>query len=257
MTATFHDAGHILGSAMLELNVDSNGQSRRLIFSGDVGQWNKPIIRDPSVFTEADYAVMESTYGIRKHDDHEDVTTQLARVIRKTVERGGNVIIPTFAIERAQELIYHLGELLGNGQIPDVPVYLDSPMGDRSDVGLPPPSRLLRTPTHGNGSPPATRYSGFPDCAWSAPPKSRRRSIGLTDPAIIMATSGMCTAGRIKHHLTHNLRRPECTILFVGYQAGGTLGRQIVDGAAEVRIHGRMWPVRAAGRAGPRLLRPR
>ena len=263
VTATFHDAGHILGSAMLELNVDANGQSRRLIFSGDVGQWDKPIIRDPSVFTKADYAVMESTYGIRKHDDHEDVTAQLARVIRKTVERGGNVIIPTFAIERAQELIYHLGELLGNGQIPDVPVYLDSPMATevtsvfrrhRDCFDADAWQRIAA------GDAPL-RFPGLRMVSTAEESKAINR---LTDPAIIMATSGMCTAGRIKHHLTHNLRRPECTILFVGYQAGGTLGRQIVDGAAEVRIHGRMWPVHAAieqihgfsGHAdGPTLLR--
>ena len=128
VTAKFCDAGHILGSAMLEINASPDGQPRRLIFSGDVGQWDKPIIGDPSVFTEADYVVMESTYGNRQHDNQEDVAEQLARVIRKTVERGGNVIIPTFAIERAQELIYHLGSLLSDGRIPDVPIYLDSPM---------------------------------------------------------------------------------------------------------------------------------
>jgi metallo-beta-lactamase family protein len=245
VTAKFCDAGHILGSAMLEINATPDGQPRRLVFSGDVGQWDRPIVRDPSVFTEADYVVMESTYGNRRHDNDEDVPEQLARVVRETVERGGNVIIPTFAIERAQELIYHFGSLLSDGRIPDVPIYLDSPMATevtevfrrhREDFDADAWQRIAAGES-------LLRVPGLRMVTSTEDSKAINQ---LTRPAIIMSTSGMCTAGRVKHHLVHNLKRPECTVLFVGYQAPGTLGRQILDGNEEVRIHGRLLPVRAA-----------
>jgi metallo-beta-lactamase family protein len=244
VTATFHDAGHILGSAMLELAVRENGRAAQVVFSGDIGQWDKPIVRDPSVFARADYVVMESTYGTRRHEDFENVETRLARIISETIDAGGNVVIPTFAIERAQELIYYMGSLLRRGRIPPAPVFLDSPMANAvTDV-----FRRHR--------------ECFDDAAWQrinegdAPlhfpglqmiqSTEESKSLNRLDvPAVIMATSGMCTAGRIKHHLAHNITRPESTILFVGYQAGGTLGRQILDRPEEVRIHGRLWPVRA------------
>ena len=245
VSAVFRDAGHILGSAMLELNVKTDGRTVRIIFSGDIGQWDKPIIRDPTVFSRADFVVMESTYGIRNHEAHEEVDSQLARIIRRTVDAGGNVVIPTFAIERAQELTYHLGGLLREDRIPDVPVYLDSPMAaEVTDI-----FRRHREcfdeeawQRINSGDPPL-RFPGLRMVRSAEQSKAINR---LRDPAIIMATSGMCTAGRIKHHLVHNITRPECSILFVGYQAHGTLGRQIVDGNAEVRILGRRWPVRAA-----------
>ena len=263
VTATFHDAGHILGSAMLDINVVADGQSRRLIFSGDVGQWDKPIVGDPSVFSQADYVVMESTYGGRQHENHEDVTEKLARVIRETVKRGGNVIIPTFAIERTQELIYHLGSLLSDGRIPDVPIYLDSPMA--TEV-----TEVFRRHRDLFDADAWQRIAAgdsvlrFPGLRMVTSTEESKAINELRIPAVIMATSGMCNAGRIKHHLVHNLGRPECTVLFVGYQAAGTLGRQILDRQDEVRIHGRLWPVRAAieqiqgfsGHAdGPTLLR--
>jgi len=243
VVASFHDAGHILGSAMLELTVDDDGQSRRIIFSGDIGQWDKPIIRDPSVFTEADYVVMESTYGTREHND-EDVETRLARVISETVDAGGNVVIPTFAIERAQELIYHLGGLLRDGRIPEVPVYLDSPMASAVTQVFQRhrecfDAEAWQRITEGDAP---LRFAGLRMVESTEDSKAINR---LDRPAVIMATSGMCTAGRIKHHLIHNISRPESTLLFVGWQANGTLGRQILALPEEVRIHGRLWPVRA------------
>ena len=126
--AVFHDAGHILGSAMIELRVTDHGQPRRIVFTGDLGQWDRPIVRNPTVFTEADYVVMESTYGDRTTRDHGTVESQLEQVISETVAGGGKVIVPIFAIERAQELIYYLNRLLEAKQIPEVPVFLDSPM---------------------------------------------------------------------------------------------------------------------------------
>ncbi|HLA85454.1 MAG TPA: MBL fold metallo-hydrolase [Thermoguttaceae bacterium] len=244
VTATFHDAGHILGSAMLELTVRENDQTRRIIFSGDVGQWDKPIIRDPSVFTQADYVVMESTYGIRKHEDFENVETRLARIISETVAAGGNVVIPTFAIERAQELIYHLGGLLHEGRIPAVPVYLDSPMASEVTGVFQRHHECFDEETWrrlGDGGSPLK----FPGLRMVQATEDSKAINWVNTPVVIMATSGMCTAGRIKHHLVHNITRPESTLLFVGYQATGTLGRQILEKPAEVRIHGRLWPLRA------------
>jgi metallo-beta-lactamase family protein len=196
------------------------------------------------VFDQTDYLVMESTYGDRDHDVEEDVATQIARTITETVARGGNVVVPTFAIERAQELLYHLGRLSEAGRIPRTPVYLDSPMAvevtrlvDRHVECFDEETRQLiaagRQPLR------------FPGLKLSSTTEESKAINHRREPAVILAPSGMCTAGRIKHHLAHNLPRSECTVLFVGYQAAGTLGRQILEGAREVRIHGRMWPVRA------------
>jgi len=244
LTAIFHDAGHILGSAMIELRVRRQDESRRLIFSGDIGQWDKPIIRDPTSFSEADYVVMESTYGDRDHAAAGDVPTQLGRIVGRTIAAGGNVVIPAFAIERTQELMYHFHQLDHEGQPLDVPIFVDSPMAidvtevfrrHRECFDLEAWQRITA------GHPPL----GFPDVTMVRSTEESKQLNRLDTPAIIVATSGMCTAGRIKHHLAHNITRPESTILFVGYQAPGTLGRQILDGNSEVRIHGRQWPVRA------------
>lgn len=242
--ATFFDAGHILGSAMIQLDVRSGGRARRIVFSGDIGQRNKPIIRDPTLIDSADYVVMESTYGDRKHLDRGDVETQLADVINSTVRAGGNVVIPTFAVERAQELMYYIGRLVHDDRIPDVPVFLDSPMA----VDVTETFRRHRDAFDQQawqlitaGQPPL-RFPGLRMVRGVEQSKEINR---FRQPAIVMATSGMCTSGRIKHHLVHNISRKECTVLFVGYQARGTLGRQILEGNPRVRIHGQMRAVRA------------
>jgi len=244
-TATFHDAGHILGSSIVEINVEQyQGQPRRLIFSGDLGQRNMPIVNDPAVFDSADYVVMESTYGDREHPHAEDIRTQMARVIQETVEAGGNVLIPTFAVERAQELMYYISQLVEEHRIPRVPIYLDSPMAihvtgifdqyrDYFNAEAQWRFNEKHSPLH------------FPGLKLVSSVEESMEINDLRQPAIIMASSGMCTAGRIKHHLAHNIHRPESTILFVGFQVRGTLGRQILDGSQEVRIHGRYRPVRA------------
>jgi metallo-beta-lactamase family protein len=244
VTVTFHDGGHILGSAMVELGVRQNGESRTLIFSGDVGQWDKPIIRDPSVFDRADYVVTESTYGARDHQPVGDLETQLADVINATVKDGGNIIIPTFAVERAQELVYHIGELLRENRIPNLMIFLDSPMAvnvtevfrrhhDCMD------EEALEILESGDR---LFKYPGLNLVRKTSESKAINRIRGS---CIIMAGSGMCTAGRIKHHLVRNIGRPESTIVFVGYQAPGTLGREIVDGQQEVRILGTHHQVKA------------
>jgi metallo-beta-lactamase family protein len=246
LRVVFHDAGHILGSAILECFVKENGKTRRLIFSGDLGQHDKPLVEDPTMLEQADFLVMESTYGDREHGDDGDggAEAALGRVIRETVERGGNVVIPTFATERAQELIYHLGRLVYQRKIPQVPVFVDSPMA--ADVTavfhryrryLDDDTRALMDAHEAPLQFPGLRFTRDVDQS-----KAINRHEG---PCVIMAASGMCNAGRIKHHLRHNIERPQSTLLFVGYQSSGTLGRQIVDGERQVRIHGRMYEVRA------------
>lgn len=249
IVAAFHDAGHILGSAMIDVRLESKIRPQRIIFSGDVGQGGTPIVRDPSIFKEADYLVMESTYGDRDHGleeggEPEDTGAQLARLISDTIKRGGSVIIPTFAIERAQELIYHIGRLIKTGQIPDVPVYLDSPMASRVTKVFRKHRNLFDEEALARinaGDSPLT----FPSLRIVESAEESKAINQLGSPAIIMSTSGMCTAGRIKHHLKHHIARPESLVLFVGYQAVGTLGRHILHRPKEVRIHGRTWPVRA------------
>lgn len=243
-TVRFHDAGHMLGSAMLEIVVTENGTTRRLLFSGDIGQWGKPLLRDPTLFEQADYVVMEATYGDRNHENGGDVVQQIRDVINQTVSQGGNVVVPTFAVERAQELMYHISHLVRDNKIPDLTVFLDSPMAidatrvfqrSRDCFDQETWERMNRgdSPLH------------FPGLRFCATSKESRAINDCRQPCIIMATSGMCTAGRIKHHLRHNITHPKNTILFVGYQGRDTLGRQILDGAAEVRIHGGGYPVRA------------
>ncbi len=244
VSVRFRDAGHILGSAMIEITVRERETVRRLVFSGDIGQWNMPFVRDPSLFEAADYAVMESTYGDRDHEDPGRVEELLARTIRETVAAGGNVVIPTFAIERAQDLMYHLSRLVYAQAIPPVPVFLDSPMArevtaafERNDGAFDDETRRLfaagRNPFR------------FPGLTIVRTPEESKAINDARGPAVIMAGSGMITGGRIKHHLAQNIFRPESTVLFVGYQARDTLGRQILEGEPEVRILGRTLPVRA------------
>ncbi|MCI0361694.1 MAG: MBL fold metallo-hydrolase [Planctomycetaceae bacterium] len=244
VTARFFDAGHILGSAMIQVDALEGTQRRRIVFSGDIGQHDKPIIRDPSFLKEADYVVMESTYGNRNHERAGDVESQLARVISETAARGGNVIIPTFAVERAQELIYYIGRLVRAGRIPALPVFLDSPMAvDVTAIYLrfhEYTDEAMRQMINSNQPP-----LKFPGLTMTRTADESKRINGLNQPCVIMASSGMCNAGRIKHHLRNNIGRPQATILFVGHQGEGTLGRLILDGAKRVRIHGQEYQVRA------------
>ncbi len=243
-TAIFHDAGHILGSAMIELLVHEGDGTRRVIFSGDIGQWDKPLIRDPSVFDRADYVVMESTYGDRDHEDSGNIEDQLAAVINSTTSRGGSVVVPVFAVERAQEMMYHISRLVHAERIPHIQIFLDSPMAvDVTEI-----FRKYReyfdeeTWQMIDDNQPPLRFPGL-KLVRDVEQSKAINSVQM--PSVIMATSGMCTAGRIKHHLKHRISRPENTVLFVGYQGRETLGRQILEGKREVRILGRMHQVRA------------
>ncbi|MCP2620028.1 MBL fold metallo-hydrolase [Candidatus Aminicenantes bacterium AC-334-K16] len=244
LSVRFHDAGHIIGAAMIEVKLNLDGVTRKIIFSGDIGQWHKPIVRDPSVFFQADYIVMESTYGDRNHEDEGSIPELLAQVVQETVSKGGKLVIPTFAVERAQELLFHFSRLVRGGKIPTLPLFLDSPMAvDVTEVFLRNTAimdRETRQLFAENESP-----FRFPGLRFVRTVDESKAINEVKGPCIIMAGSGMCTGGRIKHHLVHNISRPESTILFVGYQARGTLGRLIVEGREEVRIHGVYRPVRA------------
>ena len=244
VTAVFHDAGHILGSSMIELLVKENGKETRVVFSGDVGQWNKPIIRDPSLLERADYVIMESTYGDRLHEQAGDIASQLETIVKETRLRGGNVVIPTFATERAQELMYYFGKLVHAGRLEPTKVFLDSPMAlDITAVFLKYQAyfddemlRLLDSKT------PPLQYPGLTLCRTA----DQSKAINFVrEPCIIMSSSGMCNAGRIKHHLRNNIERADSTILFVGHQGDGTLGSQILRGDREVRIFNQMYRVQA------------
>ena len=241
---TFHDAGHILGSSSLEITFSADGEKRTILFSGDIGQHGKPIIRDPSQFLNADYVVMESTYGDRDHREGGEIDDQLCDIINDTANRGGKVVIPTFAVERAQELMYHIGGLVHADRIPDIPIFLDSPMAvdvtnifhqHRDAFDSETWARIT------SGVPPLR----FPGLRMVRKAVDSKKINTVEGPAIIMSTSGMCTAGRIKHHLRNNIRDPKSSILFVGYQGRGTLGRQILEGKEAVRIHGKEYKVNA------------
>jgi metallo-beta-lactamase family protein len=244
ITATYHDAGHILGSSMISLEVRRNGERKTILFSGDVRSWNKPIIEDPTLFSEADYVLVESTYGDKVHKGSGRISDELAQVINSAVETGGNIVVPSFALERAQEVLYYLNQLLIEKRIPQLMVFVDSPMAVRiTEVFERHPElfddemiELIRR-----------RQSpfDFPGITMVKTVEGSKAINNIRGTAMIVAGSGMCTGGRIKHHLVRNISRPESTILFVGYQAVGTLGRHILDGAEEVRILGQKHPVRA------------
>jgi len=251
ISASFFEAGHILGSSMIRLELEGmavgsgpgNGrpdESRSVVFSGDIGQWDKPIIEDPTVFSDADYLVMESTYGDRTHEDPGEVEDLLAEAVNTTHRAGGNLLIPSFALERTQEVLYHLNRLLQSDRIPHLMVFVDSPMAisvtevfkDHPELFDEAMQELME-----EGHSPFS-FSGLKMTRSVDQSKAINHIRGTS---IIIAGSGMCTGGRIKHHLVHNIYRKESTILFVGYQAEGTLGRHILGGAKEVRILGQTW----------------
>jgi metallo-beta-lactamase family protein len=244
VSVSFHDAGHVLGSSMIKVGVSQKGENRTILFSGDVGRWDKPILRDPSVFIKTDYVVVESTYGNRLHEDLPDISDSLAQIINSTWKAGGNIVVPSFALQRAQEVLYYLNELLREDRIPHVMVFLDSPMAiaitevfkRHSELFDKKMSQLVRE----KRSP-----FDFPGLRMVQTVDESKAINHISGTVMIIAGSGMCTGGRIKHHLVTNISRRESTILFVGYQAIGTLGRQIVDGARKVRILGQHYPVRA------------
>ena len=242
--AAFENVGHVLGASFIRLTVGRGLQRRTIVFSGDVGRRHMPILEDPGPIGQVDYLLTESTYGDRTHASDQQAVDDLARVVSETFKAGGNIVIPTFAIERAQDLLYHLNTLLLAGRIPHLATFLDSPMAIRVGEVFQRHRELydreMAALVAGGQSP-----FDLPDLHLTRKAQDSKAINNIRGTVIILAGSGMCTGGRIKHHLAHNISRPESTILFVGYQAVGTLGRQIVDGAKEVRILGQTVPVKA------------
>lgn len=236
----FSDAGHLLGSASIEVWINEDGEERKIVFSGDIGNLNRPIIKDPSYINDADYVVMESTYGDRYHNADVDYVSELAGICQRTFDRGGNVVIPAFAVGRTQEMLYYFRKIKEEGLVKghSFEVYVDSPLAveatqifneNMAECFDEEAMELVR-----NGINPLR----FPGLTLSV---TSNDSIAINSdikPKVIISASGMCEAGRIRHHLKHNLWRKECTVVFVGYQANGTLGRILLEGASEVKLFG-------------------
>jgi metallo-beta-lactamase family protein len=241
ISVIFRDAGHLLGSSSIILTLNENGVTRTITFSGDIGNTNQPLIRDPQPVYESDYVVMESTYGNRIHDKPADYATALAEVIQQTFDRGGSVIIPSFAVGRTQEMLYFIRRIKADNMVQghkDFTVYLDSPLANEAtDIFMNNRESCYDEEAmefvHRGINP--ISFSGLRRIVSS---EESRLINNDNRPKIIISASGMCEAGRIKHHLKHNLWKKENTILFVGYQAGNTLGRSLIEGAKTVKLFG-------------------
>src|SRR5579871_882224 len=242
--AKFVDAGHLLGSAMIHLKFDAPGGERSLTFTGDLGRPGLPILRDPAPVPPADFVISESTYGGHTHEPVEETAERLGEVVRTTAARGGKLLIPAFSVGRTQTVIYFLHQLINAGRLPDLPIFVDSPMAVRAtEVFRAHPEcfneatlKLLREDPDLFGEQHVTYIDKVHD------------SIALNDrrdPCVIISASGMCEAGRILHHLLHNIEDSRNTVLIVGYQAADTLGRRLVEHQPEVRILGRTLSVKA------------
>jgi len=242
--ATFYDAGHVLGSSIIRAKVRQNGQERIILFSGDIGRPDRPIVCDPTVFDKADYVLVESTYGNRNHEDTKDVKEMIGEVINSTKKAGGNIIVPSFALERSQEVLYYINELLLEKKMPRLKIFLDSPMASRiTEVFKNHPELFDEQMAKFVKK----RESPFnlPELEMAGNADESKAINNIKGTIMVIAGSGMCTGGRIKHHLVNNISRRDSTIMFVGYQAIGTLGRQIVDGVKKVRILGSEYQVKA------------
>jgi len=238
ITLTFYDAGHILGSAIVQLDITENGRTRRLVFSGDLGRPDRPIIEDPTVIEGADILLIESTYGTRLHEATADATKELERVVTETYRRGGKVIIPSFAVGRTQEIVYHLHQLKESRDIPaDLPVFVDSPLAiDATSIYRLHPECYdaeVNDFMVATGDP-----FGFQQLEYTRSVEASKSLNFLRQPAVIISASGMCEAGRIQHHLKNNIEDPHNTVLIVGWQAPDTLGRRIVEKQPVVKIFG-------------------
>ncbi len=245
----FTDVGHLLGSASIELWLRERGEERCIVFSGDIGNVNQPLLRDPQRTAAADYVVMESTYGTRLHEKVEtDHMLQLAKVIRETIGRGGNVVIPAFAVGRTQVMLYFIRQMKEQGLVPeqpDFPVYVDSPMAVEA-IGV---FSQNQTECYDEEARSLLQRGinplSFPNLHLSITTEESRAINDDDEPKVIISASGMCDAGRIRHHVKHNIENPASTILFVGYQAEGTFGRRLLDGAQKVKLFGKEYAVRA------------
>ena len=241
---TFRDAGHILGASIVELELGEGAHARRIVFSGDLGQPGRPVLQDPTKVAHADALVVESTYGNRLHRSLADTLDEFAGVLATTLPRG-NVIVPSFAVGRTQEVLHVLADLARSGRVPPLTVFVDSPLAKAATEITARYAPLLDRETRDL----AQWQAAHPDrmrVMFTETPEDSMRINEIRSGAVIVAASGMCDAGRVRHHLRHNLPRDECAVVFTGFQARGTLGRAIVDGAKEVRLFREPVPVRAS-----------
>ncbi len=239
--ARFRNAGHILGSASIEVSAAEGGKATKIVFSGDLGQGGTPIVDDPAVIEQADYVLVESTYGNRGHEDPGTREAALDRVVREAYARGGKLLIPSFSVERTQELLYYLHRLEAAKRLPKERVFLDSPLSIKATGVFQKDMAYFKESLKEEFRDPFA-FKGLEYL------RTTQESMTMNDyrkPCIIIAGNGMCTAGRIRHHLKHNLWKPETTLLFVGYQAEGSLGRFIEEGAQMVKMMGMEVAVRA------------
>lgn len=241
---TFYDAGHILGSAFCALDVQENGRTYRLLFTGDIGRRDMPILRDPQPVPGVDYLISESTYGARTHGTVEDAEAKLAQVINETYARGGKVIIPAFSVGRTQEIVCALNRLTKGGKIPSLPIYVDSPLAINATEIFRLHPEYYDTETLQLVLDREDPF-GFSQLRYIRDVEESKALNSRTDPMVIISASGMCEAGRILHHLKNNIGEARNTILFVGFQAVHTLGRRILDGQERVPIFGEEYAVRA------------
>ncbi len=246
--AVFHDAGHILGSAIVELRVADGATSRTIVFSGDLGRNDTPIVRDPTPITHADFVLVESTYGNREHGPHEAAIDELVAAIGEVADDEGVLLMPAFAIGRTQEVIWVLDDLVRDGRIPRIPLYLDSPMASRATAVY------LSHPETYDEETGALLRSGdsplrYPNQQFTDSVEESKAIRYANRPIMVVASSGMLTGGRIMHHLKDFLPDPSCTLLFIGYQGEGTLGRHLQDGGKTARIDGQEIEVRCRVRS--------
>lgn len=244
----FRDAGHILGSGIVEVEIGNSGAPLRIVFSGDLGRYHAKILRDPTPITKADYLIVESTYGNREHASV-DVSEQLAEVINETVKRRGTVVVPAFALGRTQTVLYLIRELKAKNRIPDLPVFVDSPMAVDT-------TKLFYTYAKEFDTEAQEIFRSTGECPILCPnlqlihsKEESKRLNGRPGPAVIISASGMATGGRILHHLRQRLPDTRNTVLFIGFQPYGTRGQQLKDGARQIKIHGDQVPVRAQVRS--------
>ncbi|MBW2982136.1 MBL fold metallo-hydrolase [Candidatus Woesearchaeota archaeon] len=237
----YKDAGHIIGSSIIEMFVEEKGREKKIVFSGDLGQWDVPIIEDPTMIDDADYVLIESTYGDRLHEEIADRDSLLLKYSKEAYKRKGKLLIPSFAIERTQELLYSFNKLIKQGKFPDMKIFLDSPLAIKA-------TEIFKKHHEFFDEEALTRYKNpfrFSNLEYTPTARDSKKLNNYNKPCVIIAGSGMCTAGRIRHHLRHGLWDPKNIVLFVGYQAEGTLGRYLLEGAKEARMMGMVVDVNA------------
>lgn len=244
VTMKFLEAGHILGSAITQLDITEDGQKRRLVFSGDIGRGDNPILRDPEIPSDTDYLILESTYGGRETDEPEELKEKLLEIVKRVAARGGKLIVPAFSVGRTQDLVYRLNELFNEGRLPEMPVYVDSPLSNNVTqvfrahpecYNLPVRELMLKDP----------RPFGFERLTYTESVEESKAINELRGPAIVISASGMAENGRILHHLRNAVEDPKNCVLIVGFQAPHTLGRRLVERKPAVRIFGREHTLRA------------